>query len=321
MNKSQLFAVLMLVTLGLIIASIVIFDSNASIEMQQCGGCHNPEYTQRMAGTTTWPAVFNAIVPEHRGERAKPCSEGYVRGCTKSGCHDGLTYEGPTHGSKQLHKDMTASECTRCHVMGTEPMYAECTMCHGDYKHANPVEGNCMDCHPGHTTDTSAGCSDCHAKEYAELEEFGGKHAAKDTGYDARRYRLSPTTYSYEPPLIGEGCYSCHKEHGESLNCLDCHTMEHGYELADCLTCHNPHAPRTIRFGAIVTSEQCMLCHKDTKQEFVAHPTMHAKLNCTDCHIEHAGARACTDCHAEAHKDIVVDVDCMTCHKRGHAPV
>jgi len=220
MNKSQLFAVLMLVTLGLIIASIVIFDSNASIEMQQCGGCHNPEYTQRMAGTTTWPAVFNAIVPEHRGERAKPCSEGYVRGCTKSGCHDGLTYEGPTHGSKQLHKDMTASECTRCHVMGTEPMYAECTMCHGDYKHANPVEGNCMDCHPGHTTDTSAGCSDCHAKEYAELEEFGGKHAAKDTGYDARRYRLSPTTYSYEPPLIGEGCYSCHKEHGESLSWL-----------------------------------------------------------------------------------------------------
>lgn len=313
MNKSQLFAVLMLATLGLIIAVIVIFDSDASIEMQQCGGCHNPECTQRMAGNTTWPAVFNAIVPEHRGERVTICAEGYVRG--------GAEHHTPTRGSRQLHKGMTASECTRCHVIGIAPMYTQCVMCHGDYKHANPVTGDCMDCHPGHTADTSAGCGDCHAAEYADFKESGGKHAAKDTSYDALRHRLSPTTYSYESPLIGDGCYSCHKEHAESMSCLDCHVLEHGYELADCLTCHNPHAPRTIKFGAVVTSEQCMLCHEDTRQEFIAHPTMHATMNCTDCHIEHIRTKACIDCHAEAHKDIVVDVDCMTCHKSGHAPI
>ncbi|MCK4811818.1 MAG: hypothetical protein KAS74_06070, partial [Methanosarcinales archaeon] len=72
MNKTQLFAVLMLMVLGLVIISIVVYDSDASIEMQQCGGCHNPEYTQKMAGAGIWPAVFNAIVPDLRGERAEP---------------------------------------------------------------------------------------------------------------------------------------------------------------------------------------------------------------------------------------------------------
>jgi hypothetical protein len=124
-----------------------------------------------------------------------------------------------------------------------------------------------MSCHPAHTADTSAGCGDCHVAEYTELMAFGGGHATKDTSYDALRNKLSPATYSYEQPLIGEGCYSCHEEHAESRNCLDCHELEHGYGLADCLTCHNPHAPKVIKFGAIVTSEQCMLCHEDTKQE------------------------------------------------------
>jgi len=314
MNKSQLFALLIVITLGLIIASIVYYDSDASIEMQQCGGCHNPEYTQKMAGAGTWPAVFNTIVPDLRGERAVPCTEGYIRGCTE--CHT------PTHGSRELHVGMTSSECSRCHTMPIAPMYTECTMCHKDYQHADSqMTGDCISCHPAHAADTSAGCGDCHLTEYTELMAFGGGHATKDTSYDALRNKLSPTTYSYEQPLIGEGCYSCHEEHAESKNCLDCHELEHGYGLADCLTCHNPHAPTMIKFGAIVTSDQCMLCHEDTRQEFIDHPTLHAAMNCTDCHIEHTGSRACVDCHADAHKDIVVDVDCMTCHENGHAPI
>lgn len=313
MNKSQLFAVSTLTILGLVFVSTIIYDSDASIEMQQCGGCHNPEFTQRMAGTTAWPAIFNAIVSEHRGERAKPCSEGYVRGCTR--CHIA------THGSGQLHKDMTASECSRCHVMGIAPMYPRCALCHGDYQHANPVTGDCMSCHPGHAADTSAGCGDCHEEEYDDLMKEGGMHAAKDTSYYALRHRLSPTTFDYEPPLIGDGCYSCHKEHAQSMQCMDCHGLEHGHGLSDCMTCHNPHAPRTIRFGAVVTSEQCMLCHEDVEQDFIVHPTKHAAMNCTDCHIEHYGAKACADCHTDAHRDIVVDVDCMTCHENGHAPI
>lgn len=315
MNKTQFFAVLMLMVLGLVIVSIVVFDSDASIEMQQCGGCHNAECTQEMAGAGTWPLVFNAIVPEHRGERAVPCTEGYLRGCTDSDCHTSV------HKSEQLHEGMISAECTRCHATPTAPMYSECTVCHANYQHANTIEGDCRSCHTAHSADTSAGCGDCHASEYTDLMDSGGKHAAKDTSYDALRYKLSPTTFDYETPLIGDGCYSCHVEHAESMDCLECHEVEHGYELADCMTCHNPHAPRTIKFGAIVTSEQCMLCHEDTEQEFTTHPTRHAELNCTECHIEHTGARACVDCHSDAHKDIVVDTDCMTCHTNGHAPI
>jgi len=313
MNKTQFFAVLTMIALGLVFVSIIVFDSDASIEMQQCGGCHNPEYTQEMQGVGTWPTIWNAIVPEHRGERAKPCSEGHERRCTE--CHP------RTHESEQLHKGMISTECTRCHAMATAPMYPECALCHGDYQHAEQVTGDCRDCHPGHSTDTSAGCGDCHRTEYADLKNSGGKHATKDTSYEALRHRLSPTSYSYEEPLIGDGCYSCHKNHAESMDCLECHELEHGYGLADCRTCHNPHAPRTIKFGAIVTSEQCMLCHEETKQEFIEHPTMHATLNCTDCHIEHVGARECATCHSDAHRDIVVDTDCSICHKSGHAPI
>jgi len=314
MNKSQLFALLTMTALGLVIVSIIVYDSDASIEMQQCGGCHNPDCTQKMVGSGIWDTIFNAIVPDHRGERAVPCSEGYLRGCTE--CH------AQTHGSKILHKGMTASECSRCHVTPIAPMYVECALCHGDYRHADPdVTGDCMSCHPSHAADTSVGCGDCHAGEYADFKESGGKHATKDTSYDALRYRLSPTTYSYESPLIGDGCYSCHEKHAESKNCMDCHKLEHGYELADCLTCHNPHAPRTIKFDTIVSSDTCLLCHEDTRQEFVDHPTLHAAMNCTDCHIEHTGVKACIDCHTDAHKDIVVDVDCMTCHKNGHSPI
>ncbi|KAB3547406.1 MAG: cytochrome c3 family protein, partial [ANME-2 cluster archaeon] len=155
MNKSQLFALLIVITLGLIIASIIYYDSDASIEMQQCGGCHNPEYTQKMAGAGIWPAVFNTIVLDQRGERAVPCTEGYIRGCIE--CHS------PAHGVMQLHVGMTSSECSRCHTMPIAPMYTECTMCHGDYQHADPeMTGDCMSCHPAHTADTSAGCGDCH---------------------------------------------------------------------------------------------------------------------------------------------------------------
>ena len=312
MNKTQLFAVLMLMVLGLVFISIIVYDSDASIEMQQCGGCHNPEYTLEMAGTGIWPAVFNAIVPDQRGERAEPYSGKCLRDLAESQAPE----------SMQLHEGMLPTECIRCHNTPVAPMYTECSICHGDYQHATElVEGDCRDCHPGHSADTSAGCGDCHRAEYADLKNSGGKHAAKDTSYEALRHRLSPTSYSYEEPLIGDGCYSCHKDHAESMACLDCHGIEHGSELADCQVCHNPHAPTVIKFGAIVTSEQCMLCHEDTKQEFIDHPTLHAAKNCTDCHIEHTGSRACIDCHADAHKDIVVDVDCMTCHENGHAPI
>jgi len=136
MNKSQLFALLIVITLGLIIASIVYYDSDASIEMEQCGGCHNSEYTQKMASVGTWPAIFNTIVPDRRGERAKPCAEGHIRGCTE--CHT------PTHGSMELHVGMTSSECSRCHNTPVAPMYTECTMCHGDYQHADSgITGDC----------------------------------------------------------------------------------------------------------------------------------------------------------------------------------
>jgi formate-dependent nitrite reductase cytochrome c552 subunit len=97
--------------------------------------------------------------------------------------------------------------------------------------------------------------------------------------------------------------------------------MEHGYELADCMACHNPHAPRTIKFGAIGSGDTCLICHEDTRQEFIDHPTRHAVVNCMGCHIEHTGVKACIDCHTNAHKDMVADVDCMTCHKNGHSPI
>jgi hypothetical protein len=209
MNKSQLFALLTMTVLGLVIVSIIVYDSDASIEMQQCGGCHNPECTQEMAGTGTWDRIFNAIVPDQRGERALPCAAGHLRGCTE--CH------AQTHGSKMIHAGMTASECSRCHVTPTAPMYVQCVFCHGNYQHADPgVTGDCMSCHPAHAADTSVGCGDCHVGEYADFTKSGGKHATKDTSYGALRHKLSPTTYSYESPLVGDGCYSCHEDHAES---------------------------------------------------------------------------------------------------------
>ncbi len=127
------------------------------------------------------------------------------------------------------------------------------------------------------------------------------------------------------------GCQDCHFEHppmGENVipACALCHApadSEH-YTLANCTGCHHPHHPLQIDFAALgEVKPACLSCHPAQGEEMQAHPSMHAELDCSACHMEHGlGAGQflnCLDCHSGHSAEMVV-ADCTKCHK-AHSPV
>jgi len=127
----------------------------------------------------------------------------------------------------------------------------------------------------------------------------------------------------------------------QNASCLTCHSAtskvaawkmsKHASNGVSCASCHKIH---NGQMGAKPTSQDCLSCHKDVKQElgkFSHHPVIEGKVSCMDCHNPHgtmSGKKAlvadsnnqlCYKCHADKRGPHIwehspVQENCLTCH-------
>ena len=144
-------------------------------------------------------------------------------------------------------------------------------------------------------------CAKCHPNEIQDLRDNGAKHA-------------------------DVGCMECHPEHPpigkEAISACDaCHdadSSEH-YAIEGCKDCHVPHRPTEIDFTKISeVKPACISCHPEPGKSMLERPSLHAELDCLECHSSHGESTECLSCH-EAHAEAMVLADCKGCHTT-HTP-
>jgi predicted CXXCH cytochrome family protein len=193
-------------------------------------------------------------------------------------------------------------DCNQCHFdhTGTQA----CLDCHSPHD-AEMTQEDCSACHNAHAPQNisfdrridTALCSSCHQDAISVLENQGGAHSS------------------------AVGCYSCHAEHppkGEETiaDCTNCHESgDHPhFAVGNCRDCHSGHAPRQTELDkAAETRQACVSCHKAVARDMEKVPTLHAELDCANCHLQHKQAQQCTECH-QPHTDDMGEADCMHCH-------
>ncbi|MCP3178293.1 MAG: cytochrome C [Desulfuromonadales bacterium] len=146
-------------------------------------------------------------------------------------------------------------------------------------------------------------CIKCHMQAVRDVNTKGGKHQT------------------------AVNCQDCHLEHPpmgsnaipECSMCHDAGEKAH-YALENCQSCHYPHYPMEMDFTQIASVKPvCLTCHAGPGQEMEAYPSMHAQLDCKECHLTHGQATACNECHAPHSSDMTYQ-DCLRCHKP-HMPL
>lgn len=212
---------------------------------------------------------------------------------------------------EELPSAHTHMSCTDCHLEhgSEEGQFMQCTECHEPHSEDMGYT-DCIGCHAPHQpTDYRWGgstpvnqCAACHTDEVENLERAGGAHA------DAVE------------------CVDCHANHppaedGVIPECAQCHApdaSEH-YRVGQCAQCHDPHAPMEIQMDAVSPVKPvCLSCHAAPGKEMEQHPSMHAEMDCMECHAEHGEASSCLDCH-EGHTDSMTYSECLKCHQP-HSP-
>ncbi len=120
-------------------------------------------------------------------------------------------------------------------------------------------------------------------------------------------------------------CIGCHKGHPPLVpknkvipKCSECHKGKPHFKLKDCTKCHNPHAPLKMDFKGKSYKKECLTCHTKIGREMNLHPSKHAKLACTYCHIKHKYIPSCLKCHTP-HASWQTSADCLKCHP-AHTP-
>lgn len=146
---------------------------------------------------------------------------------------------------------------------------------------------------------TQSDCVKCHEREPAEVLANGAAHGTE----------LS--------------CQDCHDGHPPRVadiipQCGDCHSGEEHYEIKECTSCHNPHAPLEVRLEGELKAV-CLTCHRPPGQEMQASPSAHAEFACNECHAEkHGVIPTCLDCH-DSHSETMTQGSCRACHQ-AHKP-
>lgn len=142
-----------------------------------------------------------------------------------------------------------------------------------------------------------------------------------------------------------ETCAECHANVTKEFpTATHARLMAHGSNSKNigCETCHGPGSLHNESGGARHTiinpdrsPEVCFQCHLDMKGRFnlpSAHPVMHGKMSCSDCHDPHKGHAAvggpfmvdsqsdvCSKCHVAQRGPFVFEHEavregCTTCH-------
>ncbi|MEW6570035.1 MAG: cytochrome c3 family protein [Nitrospirota bacterium] len=148
---------------------------------------------------------------------------------------------------------------------------------------------------------TNSDCIKCHSKVQETVESKGSKHKTAISCMDCHRGH---------PPMVPK----------EQIipACNDCHSGKPHYELAECASCHDPHAPLEMKLAANIT-DPCLTCHPGQGKEMKDNPSLHTNVACTMCHAAHKAIPECMTCH-KPHSAEMVNKDCLTCHP-AHQPL
>lgn len=308
-----------------------------------CTKCHRMAESAPGQDTTKVPRVFKPVAhtdctpchaDPHAGRFAGACSKCHVTtGFTviDRGTFDHDRTRFPLRG---LHAQVA---CAKCHDVpgqkSKDPPFATCTACHAD-PHAGAAT----------LAGAPADCNACHT-------EAGFKVAAFTVAQHGR------TKY----PLVGKhadvACEDCHRKNPPGVpaaqlgsagilmrpsfaRCLDCHSDDHGGQLAvrsdkgDCAACHTvagwkpstftvaAHASLRLRLDGRHAEIPCAACHGPKRTGLTALPASMTlgkagvafhltELDCVSCHVDPhqgrfsaKGARpvpdGCLGCHTTA---------------------
>jgi hypothetical protein len=287
----------------------------------------------------------------HAGERADSGRASVPRGtCMASGCHTDGGPESVSYGTVTFpHRNHgregeVLASCAGCHDhhAGEEALHVEgdaCALCHlGAVSGKSSAE--CRLCHqtPDHVATTSqalpiphsalpwveTGCVRCH---YDVAEPRVKVRTARCAACHADLAAVTAAAIGDDlhPRHEGVSCTSCHSPGAHrvkamssavSLVCADCHTREHGLELAiawnDSRTCNSCHSAvhqeqQQLLLGAVVL--------EDTRSSAPSSKFL-AGVTCRSCHIRElaadtAGAairgqaEACAGCHRTEYRRVL----------------
>ncbi len=145
---------------------------------------------------------------------------------------------------------------------------------------------------------TVAQCAQCHTTHFKALKKDGGRHKFDCQNCHQVFHAYNPLRNNYADLMP---------------KCSDCHTLPHGKQFTDCLSCHqNPHTPRKVPMAAQLTSN-CANCHTSPAEQLKQFPSKHTQQGCQTCHESHGYIPSCFNCH-EPHYQAQPLETCAGCH-------
>ncbi len=222
-------------------------------------------------------------------------------------------------------------DCSKCHSKITVPLSE-----HGG-AHAESL--SCQDCHLDHPrlrgdAVTILACSECH--DPAKNNHFNGAncitchnaHFPLGIDLDGFAGAIAPICLGcHEDPFVAESahaeslqCNECHEQHATIPGCLDCHEGHSDGQIEEpCLSCHAAHDPVPSIAMTGLDADECILCHQQTGENFVAGEGSHVEQSCDECHGDHTETLNCFACH-EGHSEQMDGNSCTSCHNH-HLPL
>ncbi|MHB0968500.1 MAG: cytochrome c3 family protein [Thermoanaerobaculia bacterium] len=252
------------------------------VRQGRCEGCHDPHLSDKpkfllRSQPELCLTCHSDVAKKLAGASAHPPAKDDC-----STCHDPHRSDNPYQLS-----DAPKALCATCHDtsdkdlsrkhLGADLTKADCLGCHDPH---GSTEKSLILARSVHPPFAERSCEVCH-EEGAKL----GEGAAKDT------------------------CLACHSEAGDAIGKA---AVQHpAMEIADCSTCHSPHASAQAKLIREPAGGECFACHDDKKAatDEVQHGVI-AMFGCESCHEPHGGSRA---------KLLRDDVDqlCLSCHDGG----
>ncbi len=228
----------------------------------------------------------------------------------------------------QPHVDVEGmSNCTKCHVLGSQVQPERCLACHETLA-ARVASGQ------GYHKDKTTGCVTCHTD-----------HLGRDyqmVRWDRDTFDHAEAGYRLEGKHAEARCDQCHKTAsyiGLPTDCASCHLDEHRGQLGPtCADCHTPAAWKPVTFEhsrarfALVgkhTRVECAGCHV-TETAMAVMDSSRGAADSSFVRYRDIPFAACTDCHQDIHRgqfsgppetrnqtqnrNAAPVTDCTTCH-------
>ncbi|MCB8995588.1 MAG: hypothetical protein H6538_08265 [Bacteroidales bacterium] len=264
--------------------------------------------------TPGWkPANFNHdVFPLVLGHSSPVCTD----------CHKGADYKS------------TSPECISCHQQDfnnvSDPNHIEakfsinCLDCHTlnpnwkpaiyDHSafpltlgHSGPL---CIDCHKGSYTNTSSTCYSCHQSDFISTTD--PNHQA--SGFSINCLDCHTTNPGWQPATFNHNNFPLTQGHS-GVSCAECHKGNYSSTSIDCYSCHSADylATSNPSHTQLSFSIDCKSCHTTNPGWQPATFTQHDVLFPIYSGHHRGVWNSCLDCHSNPADNS--NFTCISCHE------